>query len=97
MNVVLEFSSSAFSHDVSEADIRNAFMNALYDDILDEFADKHILLGCDRNGNVVVLDDLSATYLHARADGSHKTITEIIGEMVREKIADGAEIVHAGK
>jgi SRSO17 transposase len=46
---------------------------------------------------VVILDDLSATYLHARAEGSQKSITEIIGEMVREKIAAGVEMVHAGK
>jgi hypothetical protein len=36
-------------------------------------------------GNIVILDDLSATYLHARAEGSHKTPSEIISELVREK------------
>jgi hypothetical protein len=41
-------------------------------------------------GNVVILDDLSATYLHARAEGSHKTPSEIIGELIREKIAASA-------
>jgi hypothetical protein len=38
-------------------------------------------------GNVVILDDLSATYLQARSEGSQKTPSEIIGELVREKIA----------
>jgi hypothetical protein len=38
-------------------------------------------------GNIVILDDLSATYLHARSEGSNKTPSEIIGELVREKIA----------
>jgi hypothetical protein len=38
-------------------------------------------------GSIVVLDDLSATYLHARSEGSHKTPSEIIGEMVRKEIA----------
>ncbi|MDR2588440.1 MAG: hypothetical protein LBC67_03340 [Spirochaetales bacterium] len=38
-------------------------------------------------GNLVVLDDLSAAWLRARSDALHKTPTELIGEMVREKIA----------
>jgi hypothetical protein len=46
-------------------------------------------------GNVVILDDLAVTYLRARAEGSHKTPSEIIGELVREKIAAGAEAVQA--
>jgi hypothetical protein len=35
----------------------------------------------------VFLDDLSAGYIRSKADAAHKTPTEIIGEMVREKIA----------
>jgi hypothetical protein len=46
-------------------------------------------------GSVVILDDLSATYLRARSEGSHKTPSEIIGELVREKIAAGAELAKA--
>jgi hypothetical protein len=42
-------------------------------------------------GNIIILDDLSASYLHARAAGSHKTPSEIISDMVREKIAAAAE------
>ena len=42
-------------------------------------------------GNIVILDDLSASYLHARAEAPHKTPSEIIGEMVREKVAAAAE------
>jgi hypothetical protein len=42
-------------------------------------------------GNIVILDDLSASYLHARAEGSHKTPSEIISEIVREKVAASAE------
>jgi hypothetical protein len=38
-------------------------------------------------GNIVVLDDLSAMYLHARFEATRKTPSEIIGEMVREKLA----------
>jgi len=38
-------------------------------------------------GNIVILDDLSATWLRATSESTHKTPSELIGEMVREKIA----------
>jgi hypothetical protein len=38
-------------------------------------------------GNIVILDDFSATYLHARSEGSRKTPSELISELIREKIA----------
>ena len=37
-------------------------------------------------GNIVILDDFSATYLRSRCENTRKTPTEIINEMVREKI-----------
>ena len=36
---------------------------------------------------MVVLDDFSADYLMSVSIGTHKTPSEIIGELVREKIA----------
>jgi hypothetical protein len=39
--------------------------------------------------HLIEVDNLSAAYLRARADASHKTPAEIIGELVREKIAVG--------
>jgi hypothetical protein len=42
-------------------------------------------------GSVVILDDLSAAYLRARSEGSHRTLSEIIGELVREKITASME------
>jgi hypothetical protein len=41
-------------------------------------------------GNIVIINDISATYLRARADATHKTPAEIIDEMVRERIAASA-------
>ena len=38
-------------------------------------------------GNVVIVSDVSATYLRARADAAHKTTSEIVDELVQEKIA----------
>ena len=37
--------------------------------------------------HLIEVDNVSAAYLRARADASHKTITQIISELVREKIA----------
>jgi hypothetical protein len=36
---------------------------------------------------MVLLDELSAGYIRSRADAAHKSPTEIIGELVREKIS----------
>ncbi|HCC37787.1 MAG TPA: hypothetical protein DEQ14_09290 [Treponema sp.] len=37
-------------------------------------------------GNIVILDDVSATWLRILSETSHKTPSELIGEMVREKM-----------
>jgi hypothetical protein len=36
---------------------------------------------------MVSLDPVTAVWLRARADATHQTSTEVIGELVREKIA----------
>jgi hypothetical protein len=36
---------------------------------------------------MVLLDELSAGYIRSRADATHKSPTEIISELVREKIS----------
>lgn len=38
------------------------------------------------------LDSLSANYIQNRAEASHKTPSEIIGELVREKITASADV-----
>jgi hypothetical protein len=43
------------------------------------------------------LDDLSRDYLLTKAQATSKTPAEIIGELVREKLASSAESVHPGK
>ena len=37
--------------------------------------------------HLIEVDNVSAAYLRARADASHKTTTQIISELVQEKIA----------
>jgi hypothetical protein len=36
---------------------------------------------------IVILDDVSSTWLRLKSETTKKTTTEIIGEMVRERIA----------
>ena len=38
-------------------------------------------------GNIVILDDVSATWLRVTSESSQKTPAQIISEMVQEKIA----------
>jgi hypothetical protein len=45
---------------------------------------------------IVILDDVSATWLRLKSEITRKSSTEIIGELVREKIAatDTGMVVH---
>ena len=38
-------------------------------------------------GNIVILDDVSATWLRVTSEATHKSPSEIINEMVLEKMA----------
>jgi hypothetical protein len=38
-------------------------------------------------GNIVILDDISSTWLRVTSESTHKTPSDIISEMIREKIA----------
>jgi hypothetical protein len=38
-------------------------------------------------GNIVILDDVSATWLRVKSENTKKTPSELISEMVREKMA----------
>jgi uncharacterized DUF497 family protein len=55
MGSVILFSKSASKHGVTEADIRKAFDTKKYDAELDEegFEDKYLLIGFDRNANLI--------------------------------------------
>ena len=70
VNVAIEFNPSAFKHGVNEDAIRYAIINVIYDDIWDNDADKHLLLGFDNNGNLLeimynVIDEQSINVFHA--------------------------------
>jgi hypothetical protein len=64
------FTASAFKHGIAEPDIRNAFKQRLYDHSLSGAEDKQLLLGIDRNGNLLevlynVLDGDVINVFHA--------------------------------
>ena len=43
-------------------------------------------------GHVIIVNDATAAYLHACADAAHKTPSELVNEMVREKVAAAASV-----
>jgi uncharacterized protein YpmB len=53
IHAVIVYAKSAFKHGISEADIRHAVLHAVYDEIQDSGDDKHLLLGFDRNMNIL--------------------------------------------
>ena len=36
-------------------------------------------------GNIVIFDDMSATWLRVASESTHKTPSDIVSEMIREK------------
>ena len=53
IHAVIEYSESAFKHDISEEDIRHAILHPIYDEIQDLGDDKHLLLGFDSKMNLL--------------------------------------------
>jgi len=38
-------------------------------------------------GNIIILDDVSATWLRVRSEFVHKSPSDLVSEMIREKMA----------
>ena len=53
MSAIIEFNPSAFKHGVNEADIRKAIDRFVYEDPLEDFDNKYLLLGFDTQGNLL--------------------------------------------
>ena len=69
MYIDVRYSESAFKHATKE-DIKYALLNAIYDDVLDEDREKHLLIGFDRSLNLLeilynVLDNEKIKVFHA--------------------------------
>jgi hypothetical protein len=70
MDVVVEFTESAFRHGISKADILNAWRTRIYDGLLQTFPEKYGIIGFDRAGRALELaytpvDDQSVLVFHA--------------------------------
>jgi uncharacterized DUF497 family protein len=69
MYIDIRFSKSAFKH-VTKEDIKQAMINVIYDDMLNDDNDKHLLIGFNGNGNLLeilynVIDDETIRVFHA--------------------------------
>jgi hypothetical protein len=51
MEPSIEFNPAAFKHGVSEADIRHALKTFAYEEPLEEYDNKHLVVGFDGAGN----------------------------------------------
>jgi hypothetical protein len=49
----IEFNPSAFKHGVNEVDIRKAIDRFIYEDPLEDFENKYLLLGFDTKGTLL--------------------------------------------
>jgi len=70
VNVVVEFNPSAFRHGITEAAIRHAIINVVYNDVWDDDAYKYLLLGFDHHGNPLevmynIIDEQTINVFHA--------------------------------
>ncbi|GHV66530.1 hypothetical protein AGMMS49928_01430 [Spirochaetia bacterium] len=51
MEPEIEFKQTAFKHQIPEADIRWAVKTARYEELMEGYGDKYLLLGSDTKGN----------------------------------------------
>jgi hypothetical protein len=66
----IEFHESAFKHGIAEDDILNAMMSVVFDEEMDGYANKYMLLGFATNGILIeimynMVDDKSIHVFHA--------------------------------
>jgi hypothetical protein len=70
MEIVIEFTESAFRHGVSKDDIRHALTTKMHDAALNGLPEKYAAIGFDRNGNPLEImynpiDDDTINVFHA--------------------------------
>jgi hypothetical protein len=51
--IAIEFNPSAFKHGINEEDIRVAIEQFVYNEIMEDDGDKHLLLGFDAHANLL--------------------------------------------
>ena len=53
MAIAIEFNPSAFKHGISEEDIQTAIERFVYNEIMGDDGEKHLLLGFDTHANLL--------------------------------------------
>jgi hypothetical protein len=66
----IEFNPAAFKHDITEVDIRRAIDMFIYEDPLEEYNNKFLLLGFDTKGKLLevmynAIDEQTINVFHA--------------------------------
>jgi len=69
-DITILFNPSAFKHGISEEDIRTVIERWVYNGVLEDDNDKHLLLGFDTHANLLeiiynVIDNQSINVFHA--------------------------------
>ena len=70
MEVIVKCVPSAFKHGITEENIRYAILNWKYDDVFEDDPEKHLLIGFDKNANLLeimynVIDERNLRVFHA--------------------------------
>ena len=68
MNLV--FNSAAFKHNVTEKDVESAMATPLFDELIEGYNNKYLLIGFDMSGNMIevmynLVDEDIANIFHA--------------------------------
>nr|AGS54104.1 hypothetical protein [uncultured bacterium contig00021] len=66
----IEFNEAAFKHGVTEAGIRYAMWHPLYEELLEKYVNKWLIIGYDTNGNLIevaynIINDETVNVFHA--------------------------------
>jgi len=70
IHTIIKYTNSAFKHGFFEEDIKKSFLNVIYDDILNEYENKHLLIGFNGKGILLeimynVIDNETIRVFHA--------------------------------
>jgi len=66
----IEFNKSAFKHKLTDANIRYAMWHPLYEELLEAYTNKWLIIGYDTAGNLIevvynIIDDETVEVFHA--------------------------------
>lgn len=76
MNILITYARSAFKHGITEENIKCAMKSWVYDDVMDDEDEKYLLIGFDKNGNLLeimynIINEQSIKVFHAMKCRNH--------------------------